>query len=558
MNLSNFEQFIDDVILKRGEDYFNGGHVQSMKEINTNQFFADIHGIEFYTVTITLNDREDILETECECPYNWSEFCKHQVAAFFSLREWKSHEIEKGNKPKKRAKVTKADLKTVLSNLHKEKLTALILDFASEYPDIERGLLFKYAPEKDEFTSSKKLIRECINKYKRHGFIQWNDVSSALQGAELTLEKAKEKLVGGQYENAAKLCIAVLSIVVDMIQYCDDSSGFIGDVIEECIAIIDEAAFLSKDHLIEAEQVVLCNSIMKEALHRRYEGWSDWQFSLLKVCIHFTGMKKLRVKLEKQLHSMIKGSDRSWGGNYFNENVRLLQLEIIEIHDGEEQIEQFIKENIHYSAFREKSIERLLEKGHYHEVISLCLEGEEADKEYRGLVFQWEEYRYQAYEKLGDIEKQRELGLKFVYKNEYKYFFQLKKLYQPEEWKSVLHEILETFEKQKLQPSIYVEILIHEDLKIKLFEYCKRNLSSIEEIYPYLIDEYFDEVNALYVANIKKSAGEASDRRRYKQVCNMIKAYKKIFGEEQMLGLTASLKQKYVRRPAFLDELRKL
>ncbi|WP_335384586.1 hypothetical protein [Neobacillus drentensis] len=40
-------------------------------------------------------------------------------------------------------------------------------------------------------------------------------------------------------------------------------------------------------------------------------------------------------------------------------------------------------------------------------MIQLCVDGEQADTKYRGLVHQWREYRYQAYELLGDIEQQK-------------------------------------------------------------------------------------------------------------------------------------------------------
>ncbi|MFP5112432.1 hypothetical protein ACSU64_08615 [Bacillaceae bacterium C204] len=56
--------------------------------------------------------------------------------------------------------------------------------------------------------------------------------------------------------------------------------------------------------------------------------------------------------------------------------------------------------------FRKKASNEL-SKGKYKKVIQLCLDGEQADTEYRGLVHKWREYRYQAYELLGDTEQQK-------------------------------------------------------------------------------------------------------------------------------------------------------
>lgn len=37
MNLSNFENHINEVILKRGRDYFENGNIQGIKEKENNQ-----------------------------------------------------------------------------------------------------------------------------------------------------------------------------------------------------------------------------------------------------------------------------------------------------------------------------------------------------------------------------------------------------------------------------------------------------------------------------------------------------------------------------------------
>jgi phage/plasmid-associated DNA primase len=74
-------------------------------------------------------------------------------------------------------------LKTIVSNLEKEELVKIILHISNEYKGIKKQLLFKYAPTEDEIFTSKKMIKEYINQYKRHGFIKCNKVSDALQGA---------------------------------------------------------------------------------------------------------------------------------------------------------------------------------------------------------------------------------------------------------------------------------------------------------------------------------------------------------------------------------------
>jgi uncharacterized Zn finger protein len=253
MKLVNFEEYIEDLILERGKSYFNNGHIEKVEEIDKNHFIVEVVGSENYTVEIMTDDTEEIVGSYCNCPYDWGDYCKHQAAAFFALREKTvGIDIRTRKLPSNTGK--KVDLKEIVSNLKKDELITIILDISREYHEIEKELLFKYAPAKDEISYSKKLIREYINRSKRHGFIEWRNVSEAIRGANMTLEKAHEKLAEGETETAILLSIAVLSIVVDMIQYCDDSSGYVGDVIAESIEIIHETVSLGINKMNASQQ----------------------------------------------------------------------------------------------------------------------------------------------------------------------------------------------------------------------------------------------------------------------------------------------------------------
>lgn len=548
MNLLNFDQYMDDIILERGLKYFQKGQVINIEEMKSNHFHILIEGSEVYQVDVFLNAAKEIITTSCDCPYDIGEFCKHQVAAFFALRN--PEKIEKEN--------SKLSVEEIISKLSKEELGDIILHFSDEYPEMEKKLLLQHSPKQEEVAVSKKLIREYINKAKDRGFIKWGNVRYALTGANITLEKAQEKLGSGELESAVSLSIATLSIVVDNLDRIDDSSGYAWDVIRESLAIIEEAA--NSIYLLnEQEQNTLFASILKEAMHKRYDDWDDWRMSLLSSCAYFCSNKKLREKLDKQLGKLLDNlTGDSWRGKYKEDEIKLVQLKLMELYDEEEKATQFIKANIHRDPFRKKAIEYLMEDGEFLEVIRLCQEGEMIDQEHRGLVHQWKVFSLVAYEALGDIQKQKELLFEFLLKNDYEYYSKLKKLYSSSEWEEVLQQILQTFEREKRPPQAYLEILKEEKLYDKLLDYCAHHLSSIEHLYPFLIDQYFEKVNELYKKYIEVEAKEATDRKKYKGVCKLIKAYKKVCGDIHGKQLIDKLKIIYPNRPAFLDELGKI
>lgn len=557
MKLSNFEEFIEDTILQRGFNYFIEDRISSIEEMEKGHFRAVVEGSDNYVVEVWLGSEGKIINLNCDCPYDWSEFCKHQAAVLYALKDkgvktdnLKSSEIKKAEKSPKQ------DLNTILVNLSKDELIDIILNMTQQYPELEKQLLFRYITGADEVATCKKLIREYINRAKYRGFIEWNKAGYAMEGAWQVLDKARTKLECGDVIGAVHLCITVLSIVVDVLQYCDESGGEVGSVINEGIEIINEAANINLKELGLAEQKKLFAMIVKEALDKRYEGWNEWRFDLLRACTNFCGISELRATLEKQLNEIMEVTAiNDYGSKYNILRIKLLQLDIIDRFDGSEKVEEFVQENIRFNEFREKAILNAFNKGKYEKVLRFCLDGEEIDKGYAGLVTKWQKYRYLAYEKLGDIENQRKIALEILFRNEFEYYLKLKKLYQPDEWQAVLENIIAKFEKQAYKQHIYVQILIEEGLTLQLLEYCKQNIPQIENLYHHLIDKHYEEVNKLFVKYIKQEAVMASDRKKYKKVCARIKTYKKTFGNIQADKIISELKQAYCRRPAFLDEL---
>ncbi|MBT2697469.1 hypothetical protein J7E79_08590 [Bacillus sp. ISL-40] len=324
------------------------------------------------------------------------------------------------------------------------------------------------------------------------------------------------------------------------------------------IRTIDDAVIASLPNFNEKEKKGLFDAIVKEALKEHYNGWSDWRYALLKICTYYSPIKDLRKKLEKQLKSLFEKTESSWSERFEKTQIKLLQFEIIERCDGVDAAEKFIYENIKHTEFREKAIANELGKGDYKKVIQLCLDGEKADAEYRGLVHKWRVYRYQANELLGDIEQQKQLARELLFKNEFTYYLKLQELYAANEWDVTLKKLVDDFKKMEYQPSVYLSILKEENLSDELLNYCQNHISSITDLYPYVIKEYLEEVNNLFIKYIEYSAEEATDRKKYRTVCSIIKTYKNACGTIHSHKLIGELRQKYMRRPAFLEELGKI
>ncbi|MDR3601047.1 MAG: SWIM zinc finger family protein [Desulfosporosinus sp.] len=572
MNLNDFENYIEKKILARGYDYYENNYVTSVEETEENVFEAEVEGTELYTVEVELDDQANIIDTECDCPYDMGEYCKHQVAAFLAVREIKNN-LSKGNNqisqnsgdsesilkiPKKRKA---PNIEKILSDRTKDELVEFLLDIASEYEEIKRRIELNFDDGNDEAELSKAiaLIRTYIsNNSDRHGYVAYGDTGEAVRGADLVLEKAHSALEQNKPVHALQLSLCVIQEMMDLLQDADDSGGVISEVIVESLAFIDE---MSRDEELKPiHKETMFNKLIEEASHRQYVDWTDWRIDLLESCSELADTSDLRGKLENYLILMLKneGGD-SWGVNYLSERVNLIRYHLVEKHDGQKKAQEFIENNLQYSNFREMAIKGAMNKKDYDYVIKLTLDGEDKDKSLRGLVNQWKKYRYEAFKLSGKIDEQRGMATDFILDGNFDYYEELKNTYATNEWPSVYPKIIILLENQKkTHQDVYTRILIEEGEKQKLLKYLQGSPVSVETYYRHLIPEFREEVYLLFLQHIEQSAARASNRKDYQRVCAIIRNLKKAGGKERASEIIQKLFNKYANRPAFRDELSKV
>jgi len=167
----------------------------------------------------------------------------------------------------------------------------------------------------------------------------------------------------------------------------DDSSGTIGGVIEQGFSLIDEIIDTTEFNI--SQKGVIFENLMKEASHRRYDGWSDWRLNFLESCSRISDTSKLRNKLEKHMALLRKKENSdSWIGSYFAEKVNQIRYNMILQNDGEQKALEFIEQNLQFSSFRKMTIERAMKNNDYEQVIKLTLDGEAKDKSFSNIYTQ--------------------------------------------------------------------------------------------------------------------------------------------------------------------------
>jgi len=161
MNINDFELYIDELILKRGRDYYESGNIISL-EYYGDEWIANVEGSDDYTVVAVLSADNEILYSECDCPYDWGEYCKHKAAVFYSVRDKiKSGEVL--SEPMK-----KKNTKGILENLSKRALASIILDFTEKGIPIKEEDLLHYAEnDRNDRNDRNEKAAKSVSAFKR-------------------------------------------------------------------------------------------------------------------------------------------------------------------------------------------------------------------------------------------------------------------------------------------------------------------------------------------------------------------------------------------------------
>lgn len=548
MKLNNFEEYIGGLIVNRGEHYYLNKYVKKINETEEGHYKATVSGSKKYTVKVELDQANNIVTSGCTCPYDFSDICKHEVAVFFKLREQNSIES-----------LEEVDLNVLLQKLTKQELIDLLIEQTTNSPKLELAIKLNFGPQEDEIFASRELIKEYIDSATVNGFVSWSNAWDAVQGAELVLEKMQTHIDNEETKTAILLGEMILAEMTDLIQYCDDSGGSIGTVIDQAIENMTLATTQASHHLSAEEKLEIVQLLMKASRHERYQGWSDSQFALLEICLPFCNSADCRVLLENKLEKFSTEIEHdSHSSNYILKKIKLLQAEMIKKFDSNEQAQAFLTVNIAIPEIREQLILQHFKQGNYQQALELCVDAEEVEHDYAGLVSRWKNYRYQAYEHLKDLEKQKSLGMSLLLAGDYDYFGNLKKLYGKDEWPAVLDYITENINQSGYGNYVYLQILREENLTDKLLTCCQNNPDMISELYPDLIKDYPEQVKEIFIDYIRKSARRSSNRKEYQGVCNIIRTFNKIADLENTIEIMIELRQLFHRKPAFLDELSKI
>lgn len=562
--LDQFEQQVDETILKRGLSYFKKGLVSDMIETGNGKYEFTVEGSDTYTVELNVKGNA-VTQCSCDCPYD-DTVCKHIVASLFYLQKDLFGDMTASTKkktPKKKKELTMAEqVKAILKILPHDELKDFFSNACKKDNNLKLSFISQYihlvCPEsKDLYV---KQLQALVKSYAgRYNFIDTREAKQLARKVDDLLNKASESREQGQFQQPFFIASAVLETILHALEISDDSSGSLGDKIGRAYQILDE---LAESELDDQQHGELFAYLLNLVQDKTYEDW-PWHLNALRSAVKLVKSEPETNKILSILDQLSKNSTQ-----WTYPRIQSIKLELIRKTEGQAAADQYLENNLSNPQFRKEAIERALKRQDYKRAERLAKEGIASDvNKFRGMAEEWRNYLLTIYQADGDTKSTISLAHHFFlnyhtrfHPKQY-YYTLLKSLIEPEQWPDYVDKLAREIKKTNYLFSYQelIDLYIWEASWEKLTELLKRS-SRLEEIantLPHLPAAYINQVTPAYKQLIFLYVEQYIGRSYYQAACQHIKLLKQ-WDADMANQLAQELRIQFRARRALLEELDKI
>ncbi len=555
--LNEFEQYIDEKILKRGLSYFKGGSIADFLEISTGEYEAIVSGTEEYTVGLRVS-KNIITKHNCDCPYDMGPVCKHIVAVIFLLQ----HELglkSPNNTRKIKKKKTKSislQVKELLKTISHKELVEFVYENSKQDRIFRNYFLvsFSHLNQEQSKESYKKQIHSILQAAKgRDGWIDWSGMKQVVRAIEPFLENAKKYLTNGDFKNVFYISATLLEKMTEALECSEDSNGDLYYFAESATELL---ITLTKEKLPETLRQEIFNYCISSFNKKLFKDW-DWHFEIFDI---IDGL----IEKESDADIIINCLD-TIKGDYRREKAQSRKLDLLRrFKKSKEEVETYLNKNISNSLIRKQEIEKAFIAKDFKRVIKLSEDGIKYNKKNEpGLVIIW----YNWLLKVAQIQKNALKIIEYArllfihdFHVEQDYYQILKENIEEQKWHPFLENLIKELTLKNGSVELIRKIYIKEEWWDRLFLMVKQccSLESIQHNEHYLSKDYSSELIELYSKSIVSYMDKFVGRNHYQTACRYLRRMKKLGGEDKVDELIKLFQKQYPKRSALIDELNRV
>ena len=581
MNLHNFQLEVDPLIVGRGKEYFRNNAVEELRQGNNDEWEAVVSGTADYEILIQLNGNE-IVEWECDCPYDHGPVCKHVVAVLFAISNevvdtdsldvslsepaLKDQKKDKGNGEKEKKKPA-IETEELLERLTNEELRIFLKQQLAKNRDLKNAFFTTFIEKQqgDGLSKYRKVITALVDGLTdRYGYIEYAKAKKLFKQLEDLCKKAKLMLAHKNLVDSLALTKALIEEIPEIIEEAEDSnvdgSEMVDRAIENLRNIISESPPMLRDELFEY--------LIAEYPKKKYQT-SGFDYNFLEILSTLVGTDVQEKIFFNLIDSQIKVEKKNEYSDYEVVNLLKEKCNYLEQNNRGNEADAIVKENIRYPDFRKMLIDDAIEKKQFDESRQLCLDGiviaEEKGDSGTASFFRKKLLEIAKTEKnVSDIQKWSEF-LFFDGAYSMQYYRDFKKTFEILEWPERCEQIINKIKNPEQRgrfedANVIARIFIEENYLERLLVLVSLNRSKIEFIdsyAKYLQDDYPTEMITLY-ENAINHLVENTGRDLYNRMADYLKKMQKIKGSQLVVDkMIALYRAKYRNRQAMIEVLDK-
>jgi hypothetical protein len=434
-------------------------------------------------------------------------------------------------------------LRELLEQFSKEKLVDFMIGYAEKDMRFTNALQVSFCnpePDKDLSRISNELSAMFEDApYHGHGGWGYIDFDASEVFAEI-----KQRMEQGHIRLAFSEAKLIYRKLLENFEYQEECE--ISDEAERCLDMMSEIA----DRVISAEDgdYIFRQCLELSDIEDGRDYGADYEDKLLRIAAKHVTPENL-----SDLESALKSFDSGWR----EEELKLIRLEVIRKIEGEDATSAFLSENSHFSKIREIAFDQAISRKDFEEAERLCIDAISLYKQHYG-VSPWLYKLYSVYDLTENVAGMATTAEEILLAGDLKYYDILKILQNKQGLWDYSYPILLEKCKKQLSYQQYMEILEIEKESTLLLDQLKIHP---EQIYLYgktLSAQYPTDISRIFTAQIEKEAETAYGREAYSSVCTHILFFAQAGYHIKPIEMIDEFKLKYKRKPAFVDELKKI
>lgn len=502
---------------------------------------------------------------------------KHVVAVLFLLRERLENTAVAGKT------VTGSDFVELVQKVSLAEYREFILAYAAKDQTFKSLFERRFADKDshinvgDNYTIQ---IRRLISNSSNGDFIDDRSTPRLANEINELLGEGQQLVQRGNFRDAFVLARSVLTEVIELITYSDDSSGYIGDMINssiELIALVAGTENVAVD--LQKEMWDFLQSAIKRPI---YFDYGDFGYEMVEI------YQMLAIKLNEEkpflnfVDSQIKiASEDEY--SYRKEFFLVRKITFLKTIGHLGAAKELVSENLDIVAVRQGEVDDLIATKDFSPAKKLIAAGIKIaqKKNHPGTTAKWEKELLRIAVLEDDIKLVRHYTKNFAFDGGFhtNYYHQWKNTFTIAEWEAEIEKYIEeriagiTLQYQQnkgrawyspdtLLLDLLAPIYIEEKYWDRLLALMSNDadLDRLLRYHRYLIKLYPIQLLAIYLPAFERKGEVVGNRKQYADlVIQMEKVIEDIpDGKDDIIDLAEQLIRKYTRRPAMIEELKKL